>query len=144
VRLYYLQTIWPIGIDSKEDLTRKLGEIGAKEGRLHGELTRLETEKSLASAFMKRINRAEATIKDLAAKTNLESNEDRRRAIEALLHRVDVRTIGEGRKKRPELTFHWLGQGTYTRLDVKDLANEGASNALLNHPDILADAIPDY
>jgi hypothetical protein len=99
---------------SDHDADDQLDVINAEEARLHGQLNTLETNRNLAGAYLKRIREAEATIKDLRSRSNLDLPEDRRRAIEVLLQEVKVRTIGIGRQKRAELTFCWLGQEPYT------------------------------
>jgi hypothetical protein len=59
-----------------------------------------------------------------------DSPENRRRAIEALLQKIDVESSGEGRRKQATLTFYWLGQEPFTPLSLRDLANEVADFAL--------------
>jgi len=79
-------------------------ETGAELGRLDGELCELDAARDLAQAYWRRLKNAETVIRALRWTTD--SNNDRRRVVEVLLHRVDARTLGEGHGKRAELTFH--------------------------------------
>jgi site-specific DNA recombinase len=125
---------------SRADIDPQLDAIKDAVGRLHSELSALETNHSLAGAYLKRTREAEAMIKELGTRTNLDSPEDRRRAIEVLLSGITVRTVGEGRDKRAELTFRWLGQDPYQRLDLRDLANESTPESLLNDATLCGDS----
>jgi hypothetical protein len=51
---------------------------------------------------------AESTIRELQSRTNLNDREDRRKAVEALLQRLSVKTVGTGRDKRVEITIGWV------------------------------------
>jgi hypothetical protein len=51
---------------------------------------------------------AESTIRELRSRTNLNDREDRRKAVEALLQRLSVKTVGTGRDKRVEITIGWV------------------------------------
>jgi hypothetical protein len=55
---------------------------------------------------------------------------DQGRAVEALLQKIEVRTSGEGRAKRAEIVFHWLGQDPYSPFSLKDLTNKTTDPAL--------------
>jgi hypothetical protein len=117
----------------ERDADEAFTEINAEVGRLHAELTALDTTKSLSRALMERIKAAEATLKDLREKTNLDDPADRRRAVEALLGGITVKTIGEGRERRAELSFNWLSHESYTLLDTEDLDNKGIKRSRLGN-----------
>jgi Transmembrane secretion effector len=48
----------------EEDTVAELAPVNAEIGRIHAEFSALDTTRSLASAFLKRIKSAEATVKD--------------------------------------------------------------------------------
>ena len=66
----------------------------------------------------------------------------RRRAIEVLLQEVKVRTIGNGRQEKAEVTFHCLGQDPYVHLDVSDLRDTTMDADILNDSDVIEDSGP--
>jgi hypothetical protein len=65
----------------EQDADEQLDAINAEEGRLLAQLSALETNRRLAEAYMRRIREAEATLRDLRSRTNLNSPEDRRQVI---------------------------------------------------------------
>jgi site-specific DNA recombinase len=99
------------------DADPELDRISAEIGRLHADLTRLETTRSLGSAYLGRLRHAEEVIKEVAGLPD--TPENRRLAIEALLQKIEVQSEGEGRAKRARLTFSWLGQAPFTPLAMK-------------------------
>jgi DNA invertase Pin-like site-specific DNA recombinase len=111
----------------------QLDLINAEEGRLHAELNTFATKISRAGAYLKRIRGAQATIHEVGGLTDTPTN--RRRAIEVILQRIEVRTTGEGRNKKAQLTFHWLGQAPFTPFDINDLRGVCTDAAILNEGD---------
>jgi site-specific DNA recombinase len=97
---------------TSDDVAPELERIDAEYTRVHAELTRLETTRGLAAAYLKQIRRAEATIRSLTPLHD--TPENRRRAIEVLLQKIEVHSQGEGRAKEARLTFFWLGQEAYS------------------------------
>jgi hypothetical protein len=107
-----------------------------EEEGLHGRLNVIQTHRSLASAYLNRMIAAQATVREVRSRLNLDLPEDRRRAIEALLEVIKVSTVGSGRQKRAELTFSWLGQEPYISLTLKDVGQATTPLGIMNDADI--------
>jgi Recombinase zinc beta ribbon domain/Recombinase len=120
---------------SKAEAETHLAEIRAQELPLHAELARFEDQKSLAAAHLQRIREAEAVLRELRAKTNLDDPEDRRKAVEALLQRMAVKTTGTGKDKKAQITLRWLGQEPFIVVNLKDLNHEVTPATLLDDLD---------
>lgn len=58
------------------------------------------------------------------------------------MQEVKVRTIGEGRQEKAEVTFHCLGQDPYVHLDVSDLRDTTMDADILNDSDVIEDSGP--
>jgi len=111
-----------------------LDQINTDIDHLDAELRRPETTHSLAAAYAKRLEEAEAVVREVAGLSD--TPENRRRAIEALLQHVEVQSSGEGRAKKADAVFYWLGQPpTFGRLHLSSLRNIRTSEALLNEVD---------
>jgi Recombinase zinc beta ribbon domain len=117
-----------LGKISDEDADRHLDEINAEVGRIHAQLSVLDSSRSLAGEYVRRLRTAEALVMRIAKGVNrgivnLEDDGHRRRIVDVLLHGIEVKTIGEGRDRRVELTFRWLGQDPSGLVDPQELGN---------------------
>jgi septal ring factor EnvC (AmiA/AmiB activator) len=117
---------------SDADASEKLDEINAEIGRLHAELAHLETTRSLARVYIKRFEAAEKTINEVSKLPD--SPENRRRAIEALLQKIEVKSSGAGRHKRAELTFFWLGQDPITTVSIEEVTHDAPRDGYVSGP----------
>jgi hypothetical protein len=89
-------------------------EIEDNEIALRTELTRLEDGRSLAKAYEIRVKAAQALLRELGGRTDIESQEDRQRVVAALLGGITVTTERVGKRKRAKLTMRWLAEEPYT------------------------------
>jgi site-specific DNA recombinase len=105
---------------TEQDADQAFAGINAEVGRLNAQLLELESSHVLAKAYQDRLIRIVVGIKRLARSIDPNKPEDRRRAVELLLQGIDVQTTGEGKDRRAELTFRWIGQTPSDLMDPED------------------------
>jgi site-specific DNA recombinase len=113
---------------SDVDADRDLDEINTEIGRVHARLSALDASRSLTGEYTRRLRAAEALVIRIAKGVdrgiaNLEDDGHRRRIVDALLHSIEVKTIGDGRDRRVDLWFKWLGQERTGLVDPQEFGN---------------------
>jgi hypothetical protein len=117
-----------LGKLSDEDTKKELDLNNAEVGRLHGQLSALDSSRSLAGKYIRMLRRAEALVMRIAKGIDLgviklEDEGHKRRIVYTLLHGIEVKTIGEGRDRRVEVAFRWLGQEASGLVDPQEFDN---------------------
>jgi site-specific DNA recombinase len=109
-----------LGKITEDDAAAELDALNVDVGKLHARLSEVESSQGLAKAYQDRLIRIVVGIKRLARSIDPDKLEDRRRVVEILLQGIDVRTTGEGKDRRAELTFRWIGQAPSDLTDPED------------------------
>jgi site-specific DNA recombinase len=117
-----------LGTITDEDVKNALDNIKTEVGNIHAQLSALDASRSLAGEYIRRLRTAEALVIRIAKGVDqgiidLKDDGHRRRVVDALLHSIEAKTIGDGRDRRVELTFRWLGQEPHRLDDWTELMN---------------------
>jgi Recombinase zinc beta ribbon domain/Recombinase len=114
-----------LGKITDEDVENELDSINTEVGNLHAQLCTLDSSQSFAREYARKLHMAEALVRRIARGVDAEvidlNNQDhQRRIVDTLLHGMEVKTIGEGRERRVELTFKWIGMEPTGLLDPQE------------------------
>jgi hypothetical protein len=111
-----------LGKVTQEDAAVELDAVNDAVAKLHHQLSMLDSSRSEAREYAGMLDRAEAFVTRIAKGVDrgivdLNNQDHQRRVVDALLHGIDVKTIGDGRERRVALTFMWIAQDPWGLAD---------------------------